>query len=343
MAARDGAGRSRLARDLTDRPTGPGARRLDRAARPAPPAGDRHRHRDLRRRGRSPTRSGGYVAPGDQLRRQRRAPGLPRGGLDRHRRPARRCWSSWSARCRCGPGASCSSTVTAATSRRSPARSSSCATKGTRRRLGALRRRRVDAHAGHTETSLLLHLAPWLVRLAPRRARQHPAARRAAARADGARRRGGLAQRRARRPDRCDRRRRAPSCSSTMVETCLPMPTLSASPWSPAPPAGSARPPSPSCAGRGTPSPRWTSAAAASCRPGSATRWPTATSSTRSPRGFPTRCWPSSPTSATARRSSRPSTPPSSGSAGSTPSSPRPASSSAARPSGRRPTSTCRP
>ena len=60
---------------------------------------------------------------GDRLRRQRRAPGLPRHGLDRHRRAATAAGGVRPVGVRAGRSAWSSSTATAATSRRWPRRS----------------------------------------------------------------------------------------------------------------------------------------------------------------------------------------------------------------------------
>ena len=94
-----------------------------------------------------------------------------------------------------------------------------CATKGAASRAGSRRHAGGDAHAGRTETSLMLALAPELRRRGRAAGRRRPAARRAAARAARARRA------RRHRPTACSatpaapRRRRAARCCATSRRT----------------------------------------------------------------------------------------------------------------------------
>ena len=97
--------------------------RLDGAARSAPAAGHRHPDRDRGRRcghGSAWPRTGADVVggTGDRVRRQRRAPELPRNDLDRHRRPDHAAGGVRQVGDLLGAAACSSSTATAATSRR---------------------------------------------------------------------------------------------------------------------------------------------------------------------------------------------------------------------------------
>ena len=159
------------------------AGRLVRAARAAPAARHRHDHRrGARRRAWPPAGPVVVVAPDDRRHGQRRARRVPGHAVDRHRRDRRPSSSSSSAR-PTGPTASCSSTGTAATATPSigPSRRS---TRGGRRVLSWWPRPPGgDAHAGRTETSLLLALRPDLVRRERAGRRRDGAARRAGRRA----------------------------------------------------------------------------------------------------------------------------------------------------------------
>ncbi len=116
------------------------------------------------------------VAPPVALRRVGRARGLPRARCRSGTRRCGCCWSSWAGRRPAGRGGWCSSTATAATSRRSSRPSACCATRGATS-PGSPARPGGDAHAGRTETSLVLALDPALVRPAAGGGQHRPRSR----------------------------------------------------------------------------------------------------------------------------------------------------------------------
>ena len=192
------------------------AARLDRAARPAPAAVDRHRHRGraVRAAGRRPARRRAWRRRA--LRLQRRARRVRRHAVDR-------AGGARTGRRRARPlghrdvrPACCSCRRTAATPRRCARAVAAAAVRGPRRAAVRTRTGTATPHAGRAETSMQLALRPERGARRPAAAGRHPAAGRAAA--DAARRRGAGGQRRtacsATRPAR-PRPRRARRCSTS--------------------------------------------------------------------------------------------------------------------------------
>ena len=117
------------------------------------------------------------------------------------------CWSSSAGRRRNGHRASSSSTATAETSRRWRLRRLCFVTRDATSGWCSCTAENADAHAGHTETSVLLHISPNDVWIDERAARQQRAAGRADATDAAGRHRRRERTRGARGPDHRDRRR----------------------------------------------------------------------------------------------------------------------------------------
>ena len=181
------------------------SRRVVRAARPAPAA--RHRHAHRRRAGAGPGRVVRARRRVDRPDARRRHPAASTPAFPARCRSAPTSSSSWSSSSSAAPTgapASCWSTATAATP--DPVQRAANTLLGEGRRVLAWwpHIRNGDAHAGETETSMMLALAPALVRMTPRRGGPTGADRRSHRRAARRRRAGRQPQRGPRRPARRD-------------------------------------------------------------------------------------------------------------------------------------------
>ena len=187
---------------------------FDRAARCAPAALDRHRHRGRAVHGGSPPCGRCRRRTRRPVRVERRARGFRGNAVDRAGRDGAAAWSSSAARRRKRSRTCCSSRHTAATPHRSTRAVAQLRDEGRDVSLfqppwdG-------DAHAGRVETSLQLLLRPGRSSCRSRRRRRHPSAGRVDADVADRRGRRGDGHGRARRPDRGVRCRSASTSSPT--------------------------------------------------------------------------------------------------------------------------------